>query len=75
MKTLEDFLQWYVRLGGVVPDNLDSLRKKFPKTTTSVESTLKTKSKEIKEMYNHTFKHLDFLKDLPDISKVTFIKK
>jgi hypothetical protein len=75
MKTLEEFLQWYVRIGGVVPNNLDSLREKFPKTPPCHNSSFKLRANEIKKKYNHNFKSVDFLRDMPDISKLEFEKK
>ncbi len=73
MEALDRFFNWFNRMGGEIPRDSEYLKDKFHDTKPLAHS-LKGRAEEIKRKYNHKFKHVDFLKDVPDINNLKFDK-
>lgn len=76
MENMYKFIDWFHRLGGnafvISPELLFS---KFEIKPIEVSSSLKDRAKEIKDKYNHVFKHDEVLDNYPNINKLNFEKK
>jgi len=80
MEKLEGFINWFHMMGGNLSNhNFAIVESRLYNEPNLFESTLKHRAIEIKNKYNYIFLannlKQDFLKDIPDISKLNFERK
>jgi len=75
----EQFLGWFRRLGGNLPDNFEEVLNTRYVYDPDPISSFKNRAAEIKKKFNHKFRaksiHDDFLKSEPNIETIYFEKK
>jgi len=78
MNNFQKFANWFLTMGGNVPEHYKGMiEPRLSTVTANVASSFKERAEEIKEKYNHKFETTvkQELGDFPDITSIKFEKK